>query len=260
MKKVIKLILLAAAAMLLLTACGRSDLVLTVNEDGSFHATVNYGIVKSLVANDEVMGQVKALITDSLDQNNVPYTETEDDEYVTISVDRNFADLAELTSEEAWRGISFVPSFIAKDSSAGIWTRYEDGRLKFSGMLNTETFNAQSIVGDNEGVATFSGSLKIVLPSEAQIRVGGEDEGDNTYVWSGNAGDNVQMDLVSEKIFEDLTPAGETAAAKGEKSVPVRSNSLIVLGICILIIIAVAVIGVLVYRKRKNRSAEKTEQ
>lgn len=257
MKKVIKLILLAAAAMLLLTACGRSDLVLTVNEDGSFHATVNYGIVKEFVANDEVMGQVKALITDSLDQNNVPYTESEDDEYVTISVDRDFADLAELTSEEAWRGISFVPSFTAKDGSTGIWTRYEDGRLKLSGMLNTETFNAKSIVGDNEDVANFSGSLRIVLPSAAQIHVGGEDDGNNGYIWSGKAGDNVQLDLATEKIFKDLTPANEASAPESENGAPVR---LITPVICLLIIIAGAVIGVLVYRKKKTQATENTEQ
>lgn len=288
MKNVKKiLLLLALLGAVLLTACGRSDVVLTVNKDGSFHAEINYGIVKSLVANDEAMAQVKSLITDSLDQNEIPYTESEDDEYVTISVERDFKDLAELTSQEAWRGVSFVPSFTASETNSAIWTRYEDGRLKFSGTLNVDTFNAQSIVGDSGNVATFGGSLRIILPSEADEAVGGEDDG-NGYVWSGNSGDNVEMSLVSEKIFEDLTPADADGGTKGKNSGGIwkkilqyfnRSNSdvdglsnsdmdgysgnsggtritsiiALVIAIVILIIIAVTVIVVLLKRKKKNQ-------
>lgn len=245
------LLLLAILGIMLLTACGRSDLTLTVNSDGSFHASISYGITKALVANDEAMSDVKSLITDSLDQNDIPYTEAEDEERVTITVERDFADLSQLTSQEAWKGISFVPLFTAGNDGSGIWTRIEEGRLKFSGTLNAQTFNTQGIIGDMEDTSGFGGSVRIILPQEAEAFSGGQIDG-NSYIWSGTGEDSLTMDLVSAPMYEDGGPDGEAAKTgeQAERKTTLRDGIITLLVVLALLAI---VAGVVIAARKKNR-------
>lgn len=249
------LLFLTILGALLLSACGRSDITLTVNGDGSFHADVTYSIIREMVANDEALASAKALITDSLDQSGIPYTETEDEDYVKINVERDFADLEELTSKEAWRGIGFVPSFTANNDGTGIWTRYDEGRLKFSGTLNSETFNAQELLGDIEGTS-YGGSLRIVLPQAAEAFVGGQMEDGNSYFWNGSAKDSLALDLATQPMFE--TPgvtdvdSGGAANTGTERRTTLKDGLLTAL--VVLVIIALAAVIILA-AKRKNKDA-----
>ncbi len=178
MKKFKKLLFIAVSlGALILAGCGRSDMTLTVNGDGSFKAVMNYGIVKAGVADDGAMEQAKSLITGSLDQSGVPYTETENDEQVTITVERDFADIDELTSKDAWQGIGFVPAF-RQSEGEGVWIRYEDGRLKLSGTLDAAAFGAEEVVSGSD---TFGGSLTVILPEKAEDFSGGDETG-SSYV------------------------------------------------------------------------------
>ncbi len=252
------LALLAVLAVLLLAGCGRSDIVLTVNDDGSFHATVNYGITKALVANDEALNDAKALITDSLDKNGIPYTEGETDEYVTVTVEKDFADLAELTSQKAWQGIGFVPLFTENNDGSGIWTRYDEGRLKFSGTLNSETFNAKGLLSDMEDPSGYGGSLRIVLPEAAEAFAGGQME-DDAYVWSGTGADSLTLDLVTAPMLDVTSPIGDEIGGGGETDAAdtdghSRVTTLrdgLVTALVVLVILAVAA-GVIVAAKKKK--------
>ncbi len=254
-KKILSLMMLLG--VMVLVGCGRSDIVLTVNGDGSFHATVSYGITKDLVANDDAMNDAKALITDSLDKNSIPYTEGENDEYVTVTVEKDFADLTELTSREAWQGIGFVPYFTSINDGSGIWTRYEEGRLKFSGTLNSDTFNARGLLGDMEDPSVYGGSLRIVLPEAAEAFAGGQME-DDAYVWSGTGADSLTLDLVTTPIFEAQS-ANDTETAEEEAKEEVgntaaRSTTVkdgLVTALVVLVIIAVAAGVVIVAKKKK---------
>lgn len=220
--KILKKLLLAVFAFgaLLLAGCGRSDMILTVNEDGSFKAVVNYGIVKEGVASDEVLSQVKSFLTDALDQSGIPYTETEDETQITVTVERDFANLDALTSDDAWQGIGFVPRFRSYDGD-GVWARYEDGRLKLSGDLDTDAFGASEIATPDGG---FGGSITVILPSEAENFSGGE-KTDAGYVWSGKAGDTVRLDLTSGADFSDLPQAQVNDSEGGEAGAPEKAGT-----------------------------------
>ncbi|MGN1098481.1 MAG: hypothetical protein ACI4SS_06265 [Clostridia bacterium] len=249
-KKVLLFIFILAAVFL--AGCGRSDVVLTVNEDGSFTADVNYGITRALMGNEEVEGQVKALITDTLSQNNIPYTESENDEYVIISVERTFKDINELTSADAWHGMSFVPNFSSVQAQGGLWTRYEDGKLKISGTLDSETFKAKELLEQNGMETSFGGSLTIVLPEAAEEY--GDAEADGTsYKWGGNGGESKEVNLVSAQIF--AVDENGKDEADGESST--ESGSSAVVGV-VAVVLAAAIIAVcvLMYKKRKKTEAE----
>lgn len=245
------LLLLTILGALMLSACGRSDITLTVNSDGSFHADMTYSITKSMVANDEVLANAKSLITDSLDQSGIPYTETEDEDYVKITAGRDFANLEELTSREAWRGIGFVPYFTAVNDGTGIWTRYEEGRLKFSGTLDSKTFNAQDFLGDMDGTA-YGGSLRIVLPQAAEAFSGGQMEEAGSYIWSGTAEDSLTMDLVSQPEFEAETePEADSQGAtapKAERKTTLKDG--LVAALAVLVILAIAAVAIVIAKRR----------
>lgn len=252
MKKFRKFILLALIfAAILLAGCARSDVTLIANEDGSFDATVNYRIVKALVAG-EAMTDAKAAITDSLDQNSIPYTETEDEEYVTITVERSFADLNELTSQEAWQYIGFAPAFVSDENGRGIWARYEDGHLVFSGTLDAAAFGAEALM-DNE-LGSYDGSLRIVLPSGAESFSGGEADGDG-YIWSGSIKDSIPMEIISQQIFSDL-PLAQAASAAEEavdrKAAPAAKYVIIL----IIVVIAAALAALALYLVKKKNPKE----
>lgn len=245
----------------LLVGCGRSDVVLTVNEDGSFSAQVTYGIDKSLMGNDEVKEQVKALITDSLEQNNIPYTEAEDDSFVTVCVTRDFADINELTSAESWKGISMVPKFSKEQAAGGLWTRIEGRRLKIDGSLDAETFGAKDFIEQNGELSdSFGGSLTIVSHKEPESTNGEKTE--TGYKWSGKGNDKVNISYsgpklnVSDSVEE--SPKKDAAALKAESeaeengesadgSAPFNPAAPL---ICALILAAVAVAAIFVRRKR----------
>ena len=208
MKKV-KWLMIFAMLLVLLAGCGRNDVTITVNKDGSFHANITYGIEKALMGNAEVQGQVKSLITDALDQNNVPYAEGETEEYVTITVERDFADLNDLVNEDSWRGIGMVPGFSKKQESGKLWLRYEDDRLKIDGTLDAAAFGATELVSQGEGMNTsFGGSLTFVLPEAAEAGSGNVETEAPVYSWIGTAGDTAVVSLTS-------APMPEAAAAVG---------------------------------------------
>ncbi len=196
-KKTVPIVL---ALALLLCGCGRSDIKLTVNKDGSFDVDVNYGITKALVANDEAMTQVKTLITDSLDENSIPYTESEDDELYRITVQRSFKDIDELTSPESWTGLGFVPTFSTSETGGDLWVRYDKGQLKLDGVLNIEAFKASDLIS-SDNAAIYEGSLTVVLPDDAESSNAGSRDA-NTYTWSGSGEDSVNVSLVSSRIMD----------------------------------------------------------
>ncbi len=208
MKKLFRL-MAAAFCALLLAGCGRSDVTLTVNGDGSFTADVVYGIEKAAMGSDEVLEQLKDMVASALDENGVEYAESEDESFVYFSVSRDFKDIDELTSEESWRGIGMAPKFTADSGGGGLWTRYEDGRLKIDGTLNVEAFGARELVaqGNEE---SFGGSLSVILPDETE-----------PHSWSGTAADSVPVSLSSAPL-ED---GGETGEEKAGEAAPEESGT-----------------------------------
>lgn len=222
MKKV-KWLMIFAMLLVLLAGCGRNDVTITVNKDGSFHANVTYGIEKALMGNAEVQDQVKSLITDALDQNNVPYTEGETEEYVTITVERDFADLNDLVNEDSWRGIGMVPGFSRKQEDGKLWLRYENDCLKLDGTLDAAIFGATELVSQGEGMNTsFGGSLTFVLPEAAEEGSGNVETEAPVYSWVGTAGDTAIVSLTSAPMPEAAAVIGNDEA---DVDMPVGDNA-----------------------------------
>ncbi len=199
---------------LLLAGCGRSDVTLTVNDDGSFTANVVYGIEKDKMGSPEVLEQLKTMVTSSLEENGVEYAESEDDSFVYVSVSRDFANIGELTSEESWRGIGMAPKFTADPDEGGLWTRYEDGRLKIDGTLNAAAFGASELVtqGSEE---SFGGSLSVILPGA-----------DEPQSWSGTAADSVSVSLSSAPLASaESVGEGSAQSADGGENAPEEGSA-----------------------------------
>lgn len=262
--------ILAVFAALFLSACGRSDVTLTVLDDGSFKADISYSITKSLMGSPEVQEQVKSLITDSLEQNSIEYTESENDDYVIISVERSFADIDELTSAAAWQGISMVPKLSKEQATDSLWVRYEDGRLKIDGTLDANAFGAEELVSANGGVSdSFGGSLTIVLPDSADsfgdadtapasADASDRDETEERYLycWSGTSADSKTVSLISGELEAAKIAAQNEAASKksADESESSKIKSSTAIGITVLAVILIAAAGVLIIKsKKKNK-------
>lgn len=263
MKKIKFISILAIIiGVLILAGCGRNDVTITVNKDGSFHANVTYGIEKALMGNAEVQDQVKSLITDALDQNNVPYTEGETEEYVTITVERDFADLNDLVNEDSWRGIGMVPGFSRKQEAGKLWLRYEDDRLKIDGTLDAAAFGATELVSQGEGMNTsFGGSLTFVLPEAAEAGGGNVDTEAPVYSWIGTASDAVTVSLTSAPMPEaaaavgndeasEAAPADDESQPESSRGAGTRVGSLI--GIIALIVLLLIIAVVIAIKKRRT--------
>lgn len=242
-----KKVFMAAAVftLLLLSGCGRSDVSLTVNGDGSFSAEVNYSITKALMGSEEVQNDVKSLITDSLDENNIEYTESENDEYVIISVKRSFADIGELTDAAAWQGISMVPKFTAEKTEGALWARYEDGRLKIDGTLDAAAFGAEELVSRGDELSTdFGGSLTVNLPKEAEAHNGDASENAASYYWGGSGNESREVSLVSAPLKAAGAPSASGGENEGEKKpfnkaaaavVIIAAAAAVIAAVCVLI-------------------------
>lgn len=211
MKKIVCLIAALGLLMVVLAGCASSDLTLTVQEDGSFHAELTYRILKEFVATDEAMEQVKTLFVQQLEEAGIPYSVQDTDEAMEIHVTREFADWNALTDAESWSGLTFAPRFSATGEENAVAVRVQDGVMTLSGDLTAETFHAKEFVDQTGSAAHFSGTLTVVLPEKAaEANV----DGDGTYTWSGTAEETVPVSVSWKTTAED-TP--EVAGADGPK-------------------------------------------
>ena len=133
-----------AAALLVLVfvlcSCGRNDISLTINKNGSIDAQIVYGIDKTMVAGDDVLNQVKDLIKQPLDENKISYTEKNDGNFAKIVVEKHFDNAAALADAASWQGIPFVPKFTAVPTENAITVTAKDGKITFDGTLNSDSF------------------------------------------------------------------------------------------------------------------------
>lgn len=253
-------------AFVLLCGCARSDVTLNIHNDGSFTADIKYGIDKSLMGSDEVKQQLTQIITQALDENDIPYTQSEDEDFVTISLSRDFKDLNQLTSAAAWKGISMVPRFSTTMEEGSLWVRIDDKKLKISGTLNSETFGAKEFVEQNSEVASgFGGSLSIVAENKITKADGGEATENNGYIWQGSSSDSKTVDFETEKLklpegydegIKPISPSPEDAEAPESEAEKSSVGVWIAVLAAAVIVVAVAVFLV----KRKKRGDEKLPQ
>lgn len=219
---VYKKIITAAAVLLLafvLCSCGRNDISLKINKDGSIDAQIVYGIDKSMVAGDDVLNQVKNLIKQPLDENNVKYEEKDEEDFSRIIVDKHFESAAALADETNWQGIPFVPKFTAVPTVNAITVTAKDGKITFDGTLTSDSFGATELLSDNK--KAFGASIAITANKESG---NGKSSGKNTMKWEGTAEDSVKLELTASYKGEDFTekdaPAAESeagaSAAQGE--------------------------------------------
>ena len=190
MKKSLKILCISALLILILCSCGRSDITLTVNKDGSFDAEIVYGIEKAFVAGDDVIEQVAGLIKQPLDEKKIEYTEEDKEDFYVISTKKHFKNAQELTDASCWEGIPFVPKFTKEPYENTILVTEKDGKITFSGNLNADSFNAAQLISENK--AAFGASLKIVAEN-ATANVKEEKSEKNAYLWKGDASENVNV-------------------------------------------------------------------
>lgn len=203
-KKVLFLICWVIVTMLL-CACGRTDVTLEIAKDGSMKARIEYGIDKSKVAGEEVLGQVTALIKEPLTAAGIDYQEADRDDFHVIYFEKAFKDASELVKPESWQGIPFVPKFTQTKSANAIYVSTDKGKIKFEGELNSDAFDATQILSEDKNA--FGGSVTIIAKkAEANIKSSEKD----TYKWAGTAADTVKLELSAPYGGTELTNAKAT--------------------------------------------------
>lgn len=272
MKKIIKTILLMAVLILILCSCGRSDITLTVNKDGSFDAEIVYGINKEFVAGDEVIEQVAGLIKQPLDEKKIEYTEKDEEKFYLITTKKHFKDVKELTNASLWEGISFVPGFSTASEPNALLVTCENGKISFSGTLNSDSFKATELLSENK--EAFGASLKIIA-EKAKANVKEEKNEKNAYLWQGTANDNVEVQLTAaypQTEAEKEIPEEEKNEIKNEEKgeseevnkIPEKEEGKKRTSVYIYIIIAIVFLAVIVVviikGKKKIEGKEKGEE
>lgn len=215
-----------AAALLVLVfvlcSCGRNDISLTINKNGSIDAQIVYGIDKTMVAGDDVLNQVKDLIKQPLDENKISYTEKNDGNFAKIVVEKHFDNAAALADAASWQGIPFVPKFTAVPTENAITVTAGDGKITFDGTLNSDSFGATELLSENK--KAFGASISVTGEKE---KGNGKSSGKNTMKWEGTAENSVKLELTASYKGEDFTEkdAPPAAAEQGTSAVQNENNA-----------------------------------
>lgn len=215
-----------AAALLVLVfvlcSCGRNDISLTINKNGSIDAQIVYGIDKTMVAGDDVLNQVKDLIKQPLDENKISYTEKNDGNFAKIVVEKHFDNAAALADAASWQGIPFVPKFTAVPTENAITVTAGDGKITFDGTLNSDSFGATELLSENK--KAFGASISVTGEKE---KGNGKSSGKNTMKWEGTAEDSVKLELTASYKGEDFTEkdAPPAAAEQGTSAAQNENNA-----------------------------------
>ena len=215
-----------AAALLVLVfvlcSCGRNDISLTINKNGSIDAQIVYGIDKTMVAGDDVLNQVKDLIKQPLDENKISYTEKNDGNFAKIVVEKHFDNAAALADAASWQGIPFVPKFTAVPTENAITVTDKDGKITFDGTLNSDSFGATELLSENK--KAFGASISVTGEKE---KGNGKSSGKNTMKWEGTAEDSVKLELTASYKGEDFTEkdAPPAAAEQGTSAAQNENNA-----------------------------------
>ncbi len=215
-----------AAALLVLVfvlcSCGRNDISLTINKNGSIDAQIVYGIDKTMVAGDDVLNQVKDLIKQPLDENKISYTEKNDGNFAKIVVEKHFDNAAALADAASWQGIPFVPKFTAVPTENAITVTAKDGKITFDGTLNSDSFGATELLSENK--KAFGASISVTGEKE---KGNGKSSGKNTMKWEGTAEDSVKLELTASYKGEDFTEkdAPPAAAEQGTSAAQNENNA-----------------------------------
>lgn len=215
-----------AAALLVLVfvlcSCGRNDISLTINKNGSIDAQIVYGIDKTMVAGDDVLNQVKDLIKQPLDENKISYTEKDDGNFAKIVVEKHFDNAAALADAASWQGIPFVPKFTAVPTENAITVTAKDGKITFDGTLNSDSFGATELLSENK--KAFGASISVTGEKE---KGNGKSSGKNTMKWEGTAEDSVKLELTASYKGEDFTEkdAPPAAAEQGTSAAQNENNA-----------------------------------
>lgn len=215
-----------AAALLVLVfvlcSCGRNDISLTINKNGSIDAQIVYGIDKTMVAGDDVLNQVKDLIKQPLDENKISYTEKNDGNFAKIVVEKHFDNAAALADAASWQGIPFVPKFTAVPTENAITVTAKDGKITFDGTLNSDSFGATELLSENK--KAFGASISVTGEKE---KGNGKSSGKNTMKWEGTAEDSVKLELTASYKSEDFTEkdAPPAAAEQGTSAAQNENNA-----------------------------------
>ena len=267
-----------AAALLMLAfvlcSCGRNDISLTINKNGSIDAQIVYGIDKTMVDGDDVLNQVKDLIKQPLDENKISYTEKDDGNFAKIVVEKHFNNAAALADAANWQGIPFVPKFTAVPAENAVTVNAKDGKITFDGTLNSDSFGATELLSENK--KAFGASITITAEKEEG---NGKSSGKNAMKWEGTAEDSVKLELTAAYKGEEFTekdapqetigsetPAEQTgnnektdsadknvkADKKAKKSGKAEKNHTVALILVILIAAAAAVF----FAKNKSKKPE----
>lgn len=215
-----------AAALLVLVfvlcSCGRNDISLTINKNGSIDAQIVYGIDKTMVAGDDVLNQVKDLIKQPLDENKISYTEKNDGNFAKIVVEKHFDNAAALADAASWQGIPFVPKFTAVPTENAITVTAKDGKITFDGTLNSDSFGATELLSENK--KAFGASISVTGEKE---KGNGKSSGKNTMKWEGTAEDSVKLELTASYKGGDFTEkdAPPAAAEQGTSAAQNENNA-----------------------------------
>lgn len=272
-----------AAALLVLVfvlcSCGRNDISLTINKNGSIDAQIVYGIDKTMVAGDDVLNQVKDLIKQPLDENKISYTEKNDGNFAKIVVEKHFDNAAALADAASWQGIPFVPKFTAVPTENAITVTAKDGKITFDGTLNSDSFGATELLSENK--KAFGASISVTGEKE---KGNGKSSGKNTMKWEGTAEDSVKLELTASYKGEDFTekdapPAAAeqgTSAAQNENNANTDSEKKsaesskpadesgsseknYILPLILVIVLAAAAVTFLIKKKNNTRKDEPAE-
>ena len=242
MKKILNIICILVFLMLALCSCGRSDITLTVNQNGSFDAEIVYGIDKALIAGDDVIEQVASIIKEPLDEKKIEYTEEDKEDFYIISTKKHFKNAQELTDASLWDGMPFVPKFTKEVQENTIFVTEKDGKITFSGNLNAKAFNAEQLISENK--KAFGASFKIV----AEKATANVKEEKNAYLWEGDASENVKVELTAEY------KKNEHGAAKTTE----KGTGIYIYLLSVIVIIAAVVF--IIIKKKKTKGNEKGEE
>lgn len=222
-----KIALLFAALALMLTGCMATDTSLTFNEDKTIDMNIVYSIIKNAGATDEVLMSIIEEAEAELEEREIDYSFSDDEDAYRITVPLRFDTVDELIDSEYLNTLRFIPVFSRSE---------EDGKLTLSLNENGDLQLSGTITPESSGIDAFFTQTG-ADPENASIKFSVSTPDGKSGQWEIKGGETAEVDFTAKNIYGEST-----------------DYTLITGIIAVIILIAAALICFVILRGKKKKT------
>jgi hypothetical protein len=183
-----KFLLIICAALLVLSGCVSADTSIVFYDDKTIDVNVDYAVERNAGAADEAIESIIASYASQLDEAEIDYETSSDENAYHMIISLRFDDVAEMTSSDYFNVLPITPRL--NDSDVFNVSIDENGNLTMNGVLNAETMGFETFISQASVPADkISANISVTLPDGS------------TQEWSVKGDSDTEVDFSASNIY-----------------------------------------------------------